>query len=260
LYMSGTHLDISERVAAQEQIHALNASLEQRVHERTAELERTMRDMEAISYSIAHDLRAPLRSVNGFAQVILEEEGDRLSDSGRQMFERIARSSRNMGQMITDMLELLRVVQVELDARPVCMAELAGAVADSLAPQVPAARIEVGELPLALGDGTLLRQVFSNLLDNALKYSKHQTEPTVVVGFDAESDAYFIRDNGMGFDMARANKLFGLFQRLHAATDVPGMGVGLAIVARIIERHGGSIWAESAPGQGACFWFRVPRP
>ena len=259
LYMSGTHLDISERVAAQEQIHALNASLEQRVRERTAELERTMRDMEAISYSIAHDLRAPLRSVNGFAQVIAEEEGERLSESGRQMFERIARSSRNMGQMITDMLELLRVVQVELDARPVCMADLASAVADSLSPQVPEARIEVGELPDALGDATLLRQVLSNLLDNALKYSRHQSEPMVVVGFDADASAYFVRDNGMGFDMARAHKLFGLFQRLHAGTDVPGMGVGLAIVARIIERHGGSIWAESAPGQGACFWFRVPR-
>ncbi|MBT9463002.1 PAS domain-containing protein [Hydrogenophaga sp.] len=259
LYMSGTHLDISERVAAQEQIHALNASLEQRVQARTAELERSMRDMEAISYSIAHDLRAPLRSVNGFAQVIAEEEGEGLSENGRQMFERIARSSRNMGQMITDMLELLRVVQVELVAQPVPMASLASTVADALAPQVPNTRIDVGDLPDALGDATLLRQVLSNLLDNALKYSRHQTEPVVSVGFDAEAGAYFVRDNGMGFDMARANKLFGLFQRLHAGTDVPGMGVGLAIVARIIERHNGTIWAESAPGQGACFWFRVPR-
>ncbi|MES2840290.1 MAG: PAS domain-containing protein [Pseudomonadota bacterium] len=259
LYMSGTHLDISERVAAQEQIRALNASLEQRVRARTAELERSMRDMEAISYSIAHDLRAPLRSVNGFAQVIAEEEGERLSENGRQMFERIARSSRNMGQMITDMLELLRVVQVELVPQPVPMAPLACAVADALAPQVPDARIDVGDLPDALGDATLLRQVLSNLLDNALKYSRHQIEPVVSVGFDAETGAYFVRDNGMGFDMARANKLFGLFQRLHAGTDVPGMGVGLAIVARIIERHNGTIWAESAPGQGACFWFRVPR-
>ncbi len=117
----------------------------------------------------------------------------------------------------------------------------------------------MGTLPDALGDATLLRQVLSNLLDNALKYSKHQSEPMVVVGFDADAGAYFVRDNGMGFDMARANKLFGLFQRLHAGTDVPGLGVGLAIVARIIERHGGSIWAESSPGQGACFWFRVPK-
>lgn len=259
LYMSGTHLDISERVAAQEQIRALNASLEQRVLERTAELERSMRDMEAISYSIAHDLRAPLRSVNGFAQIISEEEVQRLSPLGRDMFERISRSARNMGQMITDMLELLRVVQVELEPCPVDMATLAHAVADALSPQVPVARIEVQALPQALGDATLLRQVLSNLIDNALKYSRQQPQPLVVVGFDAGSGAYFVRDNGMGFDMARAEKLFGLFQRLHAQSDVPGMGVGLAIVSRIVERHAGRVWAESAPGQGATFWFSLPQ-
>ncbi|MBL0917866.1 MAG: PAS domain-containing protein [Hydrogenophaga sp.] len=259
LFMSGTHIDISDRVAAQEQIHALNASLEQRVQERTAELERSMRDMEAISYSIAHDLRAPLRSVNGFAQVIAEEEADRLSESGREMFARISRSARNMGQMITDMLELLRVVQVELEPQPVDMMALAHAVAEALAPQVPAARVEVRTLPLALGDATLLRQVLSNLVDNALKYSRQQPEPRVTVGHDAVLRAYYVRDNGIGFDMARANKLFGLFQRLHAHSDVPGMGVGLAIVSRIVERHGGRVWAESAPGEGATFWFSLPQ-
>lgn len=259
LYMSGTHLDISDRVAAQEQIRALNASLEQRVQERTAELERSMRDMEAISYSIAHDLRAPLRSVNGFAQVIAEEEAARLSEQGREMFSRISRSARNMGQMITDMLELLRVVQVELEPQPVDMAVLAHAVAEALGPQAPAARIDVQALPLAMGDATLLRQVLSNLIDNALKYSRQQAVPHVVVGHDASQRAYFVRDNGIGFDMARAAKLFGLFQRLHAHSDVPGMGVGLAIVSRIVERHGGRVWAESAPGQGATFWFSLPQ-
>ncbi len=258
LYMSGTHLDITDRVAAQEQIRALNASLEQRVQERTAELERSMRDMEAISYSIAHDLRAPLRSVNGFAQVIAEEEAARLSEHGREMFARISRSARNMGQMITDMLELLRVVQVELEPQPVDMAALAQAVAEALGPQAPAARIDVQALPLAMGDATLLRQVLSNLVDNALKYSRQQSEPRVVVGHDASRRAYFVRDNGIGFDMARANKLFGLFQRLHVHTDVPGMGVGLAIVSRIVERHGGRVWAESVPGLGATFWFSLP--
>lgn len=259
LYMSGTHLDISDRVAAQEQIRALNASLEQRVQERTAELERSMRDMEAISYSIAHDLRAPLRSVNGFAQVIVDEEAGRLSEQGREMFARISRSARNMGQMITDMLELLRVVQVELEPQPVDMVALAHAVAEALGPQAPAARIDVQALPLAMGDATLLRQVLSNLIDNALKYSRQQAGPHVVVGHDASQGAYFVRDNGIGFDMARANKLFGLFQRLHAHSDVPGMGVGLAIVSRIVERHGGRVWAESAPGQGATFWFSLPQ-
>ena len=257
MFMSGTHIDITERVAAQEQVRALNASLEQRVSERTSQLERSMRDMEAISYSIAHDLRAPLRSVNGFASIVLEDEADRLSPTGRDMFERIARSSRNMGQMITDMLELLRVVRVDLDAVPVDMHTLAQSVFDTLAPQSPHAHFEVLAMPQALGDATLLRQVFSNLIDNALKYSRHVAQPELQVGYEATQRAYFVRDNGMGFDMARADKLFGLFQRLHTGGNVPGMGVGLAIVARIVERHGGRIWAESVPGEGTTFWFRL---
>jgi PAS domain S-box-containing protein len=258
MFMSGTHLDITERVAAQEQVKALNASLEQRVGERTAELERSMRDMEAISYSIAHDLRAPLRSVNGFAAVVLEDEADRLSPSGRDMFERIARSSRNMGQMITDMLELLRVVRVDLEPVPVDMHALAQSVVEALSPQSNHARIDIQAMPPALGDATLLRQVFSNLIDNALKYSRHLAQPELVVGFESRQRAYFVRDNGMGFDMGHADKLFGLFQRLHAGSNVPGMGVGLAIVSRIVERHGGRVWAESAPGEGATFWLRLP--
>jgi PAS domain S-box-containing protein len=260
LYMSGTHLDISDRVAAQEEVRALNASLERRVEERTAELERSMKDMETISYSIAHDLRAPLRSVNGFAALIAEEEAERLSPVARDMFNRIARSSRNMGQMITDMLELLRVVRVELDAVPVDMNALAQSVAEVLASDVPQALIGVQELPGALGDATLLRQVLLNLMDNALKYSRHQAQPSVVVGYDSAQRCYFVRDNGLGFDMARASKLFGLFQRLHAGSDVPGTGVGLAIVARIVERHGGRVWAEAEPGQGATFRWTLPSP
>ncbi|MDO8906463.1 PAS domain-containing protein [Hydrogenophaga sp.] len=260
LFMSGTHVDISARVAAQEQVRALNASLELRVSERTAELERSMRDMEAISYSIAHDLRAPLRSVNGFASLIAEEEGDRLSPLARDMFGRITRSSRNMGQMITDMLELLRVVRVDLAAVPVNLHVLAQSVAEVLAPQYEHARIELDTVPEAMGDATLLRQVLFNLMDNGLKYSRHQATPELKLGYSAAQRAYYVRDNGMGFDMAHADKLFGLFQRLHAGSDVPGTGVGLAIVARILERHGGRIWADSAPGQGTTFWFRLPHP
>jgi PAS domain S-box-containing protein len=260
LYMSGTHLDISDRVAAQEEVRALNASLERRVAERTADLERSMRDVETISYSIAHDLRAPLRSVNGFASLIAEEDAERLSPVARDMFNRIAKSSRNMGQMITDMLELLRVVRVELEAVPVDMTALANSVAEVLATDVPQALIGVQELPPAMGDATLLRQVLLNLMDNALKYSRHQDQPSVVVGYDNAQRCYFVRDNGLGFDMARASKLFGLFQRLHAGSDVPGTGVGLAIVARIVERHGGRVWAEAQPGQGATFRWTLPAP
>lgn len=259
LFMSGTHLDIHERVAAQEQVRALNASLEQRVADRTAELERSMKDMEAISYSIAHDLRAPLRSVNGFAALIAEEEGGNLSPTARDMFGRIARSSRSMGQMITDMLELLRVVRVELEPAPVDMGALAHSVVESLASDVPQAHIELQALPQVMGDATLLRPVLVNLMDNALKYSRHRERPELVLGYDAGKRAFFLRDNGMGFDMARAGKLFGLFQRLHAGSDVPGTGVGLAIVARIIERHGGRIWADSAPDAGATFWWTLPQ-
>ena len=259
LYMSGTLLDIHERVAAQEEVRSLNASLERRVEERTAELERSMKDMEAISYSIAHDLRAPLRSVNGFAALIVAEESERLSPSALAMFERIARSSRNMGQMITDMLELLRVVRVDLEAVPVDMAELAHSVVETLAPSFPNALIGIKPLPCVMGDATLLRQILVNLMDNALKYSRHRTQPELVLGYDERQRAFYLRDNGMGFDMSRAGKLFGLFQRMHAGSEVPGTGVGLAIVARIVERHGGRIWADTTPDQGATFWWTLPR-
>ncbi|MCU0926121.1 MAG: PAS domain-containing protein [Hydrogenophaga sp.] len=259
LYMSGTHMDITDRVMAQEQVGALNATLEQRVRERTQALERSMRDMEAISYSIAHDLRAPLRSVNGFAALIAEEDGDQLSPLARDMFGRITRSSRSMGQMITDMLELLRVVRVELERVPVDMAALARTAIETLASDVPQVHIDIQPLPLVMGDAILLRQVLVNLLDNALKYSKHREQPELVLGFDRVKGAFFLRDNGVGFNMAHAEKLFGLFQRLHPGSEVPGTGVGLAIVARIIERHGGRIWADSRPDEGATFWWTLPQ-
>lgn len=259
LYMSGTHIDISDRVSAQEQVRALNATLEQRVQERTAALERSMRDMEVISYSIAHDLRAPLRSVNGFASLVRESDAERLSPEGRLMFERIVSASRNMGQMISDMLELLRVVRVEIEPESVDMNALARSVREALAPGVPHARIVLQSLPKVMGDAKLLRQLLSNLMDNALKYSRHRPEPEIELGFDPSRGAFYLRDNGMGFDMAHAGKLFGLFQRLHAGASAPGgTGVGLAIVARTLERHGGRIWAEAQPGEGATFWWTLP--
>ena len=258
LYMSGTHIDVSDRVLAQEEVKALNATLEQRVLERTSALERSMRDMETISYSIAHDLRAPLRAVNGFASLIASE-GEELSPGTRDMFIRISRASRNMGQMITDMLELLRVVRVELSAVPVDLEQVARRAADSLAPGMTQSELVCGPMPRAMGDATLLRQVLSNLLDNAIKYARPGERPSVQMGFDSSEAAFFLRDQGVGFDMSRADKLFGLFQRLHLASDVPGTGVGLAIVARIIERHGGRIWAQSTPGEGTTFWWTLPR-
>ena len=259
LYMSGTLLDIHDRVSAQEEVKALNASLERRVAARTAELERSMRDMEVISYSIAHDLRAPLRSVNGFAALVAELDGDRLSDEGRLMFERIIRSSRNMGQMITDLLELVRVVRVDIEPVAVDMNALVRSVIDTLAPAVPQAKVYASQLPSVLGDAKLLRQVLTNLLDNALKYSRHRPHPVVELGFDHKLRAFYIKDNGMGFDMAHASKLFGLFQRLHSGSEAPGgTGVGLALVARTLERMGGTIWADAREGEGATFWWSLP--
>lgn len=260
VFMSGTHLEITERIAAQEEVLALNATLEQRVSERTAALERSLRDMEAISYSIAHDLRAPLRAVNGFSAVIAEEIDPPLSPVVSDMFGRINIASRRMGQMLTDMLELLRVVRADLAAVPIDLEILARAVAEELAHEAPQAEIFIGPLPTVLGDATLLRQMLHNLMENALKYARHRTRPRLALHFDDSAGAFCLRDNGMGFDMAHAGKLFGLFQRLHAGTEVPGTGVGLAIVARIIERHGGRIWAEAQPDVGATFWWTLPRP
>jgi PAS domain S-box-containing protein len=259
LFMSGTHLDIHARVLAQEQVSLLNASLEHRVTERTAELERSMKDMEAISYSIAHDLRAPLRAVNGFSALIAEESDAPLGPVAVDMFGRINGASRRMGQMLTDMLELLRVVRVDLASVPVDFHRLALAVAEELAHESPQALVDIGPLPLVLGDATLLRQILHNLMENALKYSRHRAPPRLSLCFDETQGAFCLRDNGMGFEMAHAGKLFGLFQRLHAGTEVPGTGVGLAIVARIIERHGGRVWAEAQPDVGATFWWTLPR-
>lgn len=247
--------DVSERMEAEAEIRRLNESLELRVSERTAALERSMRDMEAISYSIAHDLRAPLQAVNGFATLLEQREQASLSAQSRSMLARIQGASRNMAQMIDDLLALFRVVRAELVMTPVDMNKLARDAVQAL--DTVGAQVVVGPLPAALGDATLLRQVFMNLVDNAVKYSRGVPSPRVEVGWEPSTSAWFVRDNGVGFDMAYADKLFGVFQRLHAVADFQGSGVGLSVVSRIVERHGGRIWAEAAVGQGATFRFTL---
>jgi len=248
--------DISERFEADAKIRALNESLEQRVKERTAALERSMRDMETISYSIAHDLRSPLRAVNGFAVLLSESEGQRLSADGHAMLARVAAGAQSMGSMIDDLLGLLRIAKNELTLQLVDMQHLATDVVTQLG--LPGRLVCLHALPSAMGDAMLLRQVLVNLLDNAIKYSGRVQQPQIDVAFDESCQAYVVSDNGVGFDMHRAEKLFGVFERLQ--TEFPGSGVGLAIVSRIVERHGGHVWAASAPGQGAKFYFTLPMP
>jgi PAS domain S-box-containing protein len=254
--------DISARVEAERRIHELNESLECRVAERTAELERANKELQAFSSTVSHDLRAPLRAINGYSRLLLENEATSLSADGKGLLDRVVANSNKLGTLIEEILEYSRAGQKPLDRAPVDLGKLARAVAEELAGQHPAARVEVASLPLVEGDATMLHQILANLIGNALKFSASRPEPRVEVGCRREEgkEVFFVRDNGAGFDMRYAGRLFGMFQRLHSEKEFPGTGVGLAIVKRLIERHGGRIWAESAPDSGATFHFTLPPP
>ncbi len=242
------------------QLRALSATLEQRVAERTAALERANAELESFSYSVSHDLRAPLRALNGYASILAAEEGGKLSPEGRAHLERIARNAVRMGELIDDLLQFSRVGRDELRREKVELAELARTQADELRDIYPAARVTIGPLPTVSADAAMLRQVFANLVGNALKFSSRRSDPHVEIGAAVHEgqQAIYVRDNGEGFDMRYAGKLFGVFQRMHKESEFPGTGVGLAIVKRIVERHGGRVWAEAAPGAGAAFYFTLP--
>ncbi len=250
---------VDERERARLEIFGLNASLERRVAERTADLERANRELEAFSYTVSHDLRAPLRAINGFAHLLIEGEGERLSDEGKRMFGRIVHNSNRLGELIDDVLEYSRAGRIALVPARVDLSRLAQTVADEFSESYPQAAIEIASLPAVEGDETMLRQVLMNLVGNALKFSVHVPRPHVEVGMQdkAGERVFFVRDNGVGFDMNYAGKLFGMFQRIHSEAQFPGTGVGLAIVQRLIDRHGGRVWAESAPNQGATFYFTL---
>jgi PAS domain S-box-containing protein len=250
--------DIGARKQAEEEIRALNESLEQRVAERTRQLEATLKELEAFSYSVSHDLRAPLRAIGGFARMVVEDESGRLSEEGRRKLGVVERNAVRMGELVDELLTLARLSRAGLARQPVDMGRLAASVASELKTAYPEGTVEVGELPPATGDETLVRQALVNLIDNGLKYSSRSPAPRVEVGWNAAERAYFVRDNGVGFDMAYAGKLFGTFERLHAETEFPGSGIGLAIVKRVIERHGGRAWARGAEGEGATFYFTLP--
>jgi len=248
---------VQARLLARVRGHA--AELESSVLQRTAELEATNKELESFSYSVSHDLRAPLRAVDGYARMLEEDYGARLDDEGRRLIGVVRGASARMGTLIDDLLAFSRLGRKELACRPVDMMAL---VREVLAETEHArARIDLARLPPAGADPGLLKQVWNNLIGNAVKYSGKSPAPRIEIG-GREADGeniYWVRDNGVGFDMRYADKLFGVFQRLHRAEEFPGTGVGLAIVQRVVVRHGGRVWAESAPGEGACFHFSLPR-
>ncbi len=252
----------SEAVRAREEIHRLNADLERKVIERTAELAAANQELEAFSYSVSHDLRAPLRSIDGFSQAVLEDCADQLGDQGRGHLNRVRAATQHMGHLIDDLLKLARVTRAEMKREAVDLSALAGGVLADLQTSAPERKMDWQVEPnlVASGDAPLLRVVLDNLLGNAWKFTGKQTHARIEFGALEQAtggQAYFVRDNGVGFDMTYAGKLFGAFQRLHSVSEFPGTGIGLATVQRIVRRHGGRVWAEGAAGKGATFYFSL---
>jgi light-regulated signal transduction histidine kinase (bacteriophytochrome) len=234
------------------------------VLQRTAALEAANRELEAFSYSVAHDLRAPLRGIDSFSQLLIDRYSDRLEDGGREYVRRVRRATGRMAQLIDALLSLAQVGRSDLQPAEFDMSFLVRSVASEITAAHADRNVTMRVQPdmKAFGDSRLLRIVLANLLDNAWKFSTRREDAVVEVGIghDAHVPTFFVRDNGAGFDIAHAQKLFGAFQRLHAEHEFPGTGIGLAIVQRIIARHGGAVWAESEPGHGATFFFTLPPP
>ncbi len=236
--------------------------LEQRVRQRTAQLEAANRELEAFAYSVSHDLRAPLRAVDGFARVVEEEQGVNLNETARHALTVIRDETSRMSRLIHHLLELARVGRQAVHAIDTDMSALAREAFARLpnSEAAPEVDFQVGSLPAVQGDPTLLRQVWSNLLENALKYTRRRPRAEIrIEGWKHEGEiVYAVRDNGAGFDMQQVDRLFRAFQRLHSSDEFEGSGVGLALVQRIVHRHGGRVWAESFPDRGASFFFTLP--
>ncbi|WP_051617182.1 sensor histidine kinase [Desulfonatronovibrio hydrogenovorans] len=238
--------------------------LEQRVKQRTAQLEAANHELDAFSYSVSHDLRAPLRSIDGFSQALLEDCHDQLDEQGRDYLHRVRRASQRMGWLIDDLLKLSRVSRAELKVSLVDLSRTAETIIENMVERHPDRKVTANVQPglKVSGDQALLRVALENLLDNAWKFTTRTGEPAIDLGSTTRDgeQVFFVRDNGAGFDTTYADKLFTPFQRLHSPEDYPGTGIGLATVARIIRKHGGRIWAESEPDQGAVFYFTLPDP
>ncbi|GAB4511917.1 MAG: hypothetical protein Tsb0026_15410 [Sulfuricaulis sp.] len=259
--VDGFNVMLDEIVKNRAELRQLNEELERRVLNRTEQLEMANKELEAFSYSVSHDLRAPLRAIDGFSRILLEDHAAALNTEGRDNLERVLKATQRMGSLIDDLLRLARVTRTEPSRSEVNLSVIAQEISKSLREQDPERRVRFELMPglTTQGDPRLLRIALENLLGNAWKFTGKQPESQIELGIKHENGApvYFVRDNGAGFDMTYANKLFSPFQRLHTADEFPGTGIGLATVQRIMRKHGGRIWAESAVGQGAAFYFTL---
>jgi signal transduction histidine kinase len=257
-----TFVDITDRVKTENELKLYRDELEQRVAERTARLTAVNRELESFSYSVSHDLRSPLRAIDGFSQALLDEYHDVLDIDGQHYLERVRNAAQRMGSLIDDMLNLSRVTRSEIKHEIVDLTALGWQVIDELQKHEPQRKVEINIMPKisVKGDQSLLHIVLENLLGNAWKYTGEKKSASIEFGTEIldNETVFYIQDNGIGFDMDYANKLFIPFQRLHSAEKFPGTGIGLATVARIIERHSGRIWADASPNQGARFRFTLP--
>lgn len=262
-FAMNAHAEAARRRRAEADIGRLNEQLEQRVLQRTRELEIANKELEAFSYSVSHDLRAPLRGIDGFSQVLLKRYADKLDDTGRDYLNRVRRASQRMGELIDDLLNLSRMTRSPLRRQDVDLSELATALLQEMQRATPDREVKITVQPniKVFGDPGLLRVVLDNLLGNAWKFTRHTTDARIEFGCRESNDelVYFVRDNGAGFDNTYAHKLFQVFQRLHGDTEFEGTGIGLATVSRIVQRHHGAVCAEGEPGKGATFYFTLPQ-